>query len=204
MPDVLFPKRLHCTGCLRPETACICRWRTPVPHEVEVLILQHPLEVDNPKGSARLLHLCLPRSRLVAGEVFPPEVLTAPFDAGAAAGSPPQLLLLYPAATAAAPCTPVPAPEGARLRMVVIDGTWRKSRKMLHLNPALQHLPRLSLQGMPPSAYGIRRAHGPDQLSTLEAACYALARLECNAEKFQPVLDGFHGFVAQQRSYRPG
>lgn len=39
-------------------------------HQVEMLILQHPLEVHNAKGSARLLHLSLPRSGLVTGQVF--------------------------------------------------------------------------------------------------------------------------------------
>ena len=62
-------KRLACVTCLRPQSACICQWITPVAHEVEVLILQHPLEAHNAKGSARLLHLCLPHSQLVTGEV---------------------------------------------------------------------------------------------------------------------------------------
>jgi DTW domain-containing protein YfiP len=34
----------------------------------EVLILQHPLEVHEAKGTARLLHLSLPHSRMVTGE----------------------------------------------------------------------------------------------------------------------------------------
>jgi DTW domain-containing protein YfiP len=89
------------------------------------------------------------------------------------------------------------------LRLVVLDGTWRKSRKMLHLNPVLQSLPRLSLQGLPPSSYRIRKAHRPSQLSTLEATCLALMQLEGDAEKFQALLTAFDGFVAQQMSYRP-
>jgi len=92
----------------------------------------------------------------------------------------------------------------------VLDGTWRKSRKMLYLSPPLQQLPRLSLQGLPPSRYSIRKAHRPGQLSTLEATCAALAQLEGHAEKFQPLLTAFDGFVAQQMDWsapafsRPG
>ena len=63
-------RRLGLHDCLRPQSACICQWITPVAHEVEVLIPQHPLEVDNARGSARLPHLSLPHSRLVTGEVF--------------------------------------------------------------------------------------------------------------------------------------
>ena len=205
-------KRLACTTCLRPQSACICRWVAPVAHPVEVLILQHPLEVSNPKGSARLLHLSLPRSRLVIGEVFDnlPALLNAPLDAGDAAAAPPQVLLLYPdtpndqAPELAPPPALAPAllQGPARLRLVVLDGTWRKSRKMLYANPALQQLPRLALQDMPASNYLIRKAHRPDQLSTLEATCAALARLHGGTEPFGPLLAAFDGFVAQQTAYR--
>ena len=57
----------------------------PVAHQLEVLILQHPLEATNPKGSARLLHLCLPGSRLYIGESWRADALHAmlngPLDA---------------------------------------------------------------------------------------------------------------------------
>ena len=84
----------------------------------------------------------------------------------------------------------------------MLDGTWRKSRKMLHGNPLLQQLPRLSLQGLPASHYLIRKAHRPDQLSTLEATCAALAQLESSVETFLPLLTAFDGFVAQQLGSR--
>lgn len=200
--EALVKRRQRCAACLRPQNACICAWAAPVAHEVEVLILQHPLEADNPKGSARLLHLCLPHSRLLTGEVFAEDTLLA--------SEPRQTLLLYPdmpqdraLGIAAPPVLPAEAlREPGNLRLVVLDGTWRKSRKMLHLNPALQHLPRLSLQGLPPSRYRIRKAHQVDQLSTLEATCAALMQLESDAEKFQPLLTTFDGFVAQQLAYR--
>ena len=66
----LSTSRPRCPACLRPHSACICRWATPVAHRTEVLILQHPLEVHEAKGTARLLHLSLPHSRMVTGERF--------------------------------------------------------------------------------------------------------------------------------------
>ena len=92
--------------------------------------------------------------------------------------------------------------DPSRLRLIVLDGSWRTSRKMLYRNPQLQQLPRLSLQDMPASHYLIRKAHRPDQLSTLEATCAALMQLESSAEQFQPLLTAFDGFVAQQLGYR--
>lgn len=193
MSAALAP-RPKCTACLRPLSGCICRWVAPTAHAVEVLVLQHPLEVHQAKGSARLLHLSLAHCRLVVGEAF--AVPVWPVDGK-------HTLLLYPDSLQdTAPdlrVSPQLPPEWlqaqSRLRLVVLDGTWRKSRKMLYQSPPLQQLPRLALRNLPPSHYRIRKAHGPDQLSTLEATCYALSQLEGDAERFQPLLDAFDGFV---------
>ncbi|RZI40321.1 DTW domain-containing protein [Herbaspirillum sp. HC18] len=202
-------KRLVCSRCLRPQRTCICQWSTPTAHEVEVLILQHPLEAKHAKGSARLLHLSLPNSRLLVGEVFEEQelqtLLHVPFAPGAQRK---QAILLYPdtpdGTGMAQPATPVDAAcaEPGTLRLVVLDGTWRKSRKMLYANPLLQSLPRLALRDAPTSQYLIRKAHGAHQLSTLEATCYALMQLERDCARYAPLLDAFNGFVAQQLAYR--
>ena len=214
MPSATPLQRLSCPVCLRPQSACICQWITPVAHRVEVVLLQHPLEVGHAKGSARLLHLSLPHSALVVGEVFAEEALqaliSAPLLSQAAANTPKQTILLYPDSpqdkALGLPAPPALAPgrlrDPSRLRLIVLDGTWRKSRKMLYLNPLLHQLPRLALQGMPASRYRIRKAHQPDQLSTLEAVCAALAQLEGKAEPFAPLLAAFDGFVTQQCGYR--
>jgi DTW domain-containing protein YfiP len=200
-PVILAPiagKRPVCARCLRPESACICAWVVAVPQAIEVLILQHRLEVNNPKGSARLLHLCLSGSQLVIGETFAESQLQ-----NLLAGK--NNLLLYPetpefvAGIAAPPLfDPAWTVQPERLRLVVLDGTWRKSRKMLYQNRLLQALPRLALRATPPSHYLIRKAHAPDQLSTLEATCYALTQLNDEDRCLQPLIAAFDGFVAQQ------
>ena len=216
------PRRVACPRCLRPQSACICQWIRPTAHQAEVLILQHPLEVQEAKGTARLLHLSLARSRLVTGEQFDPAelraLLTGPLEsleAGTAqanaAAAPRQAILLYPDMpqdrALGLPAPPALAAEvlqnPARLRLVVLDGTWRKSRKMLHLNPQLQQLARLALKQLPASRYRIRKARQLHQLSTLEASCAALAQLESNAEPFEPLLAAFDGWVAQLLQARP-
>jgi len=198
---------------MRPQTACICRWVTTTRNQAEVLILQHPLEVHHAKGSARLLHLSLQRSQLHTGEVFAEQelrtMLQQPLAQGQhdqPAGSP-VAVLLYPDSPGMPPPPPLdPAAlrEPARLRLVVLDGTWRKSRKMLYQNPLLQQLPRLPLHDAPASRYRIRQAHQAGQLSTLEAACHALMAIERAEEKYQALLQAFDGFVAQQLGYRDG
>ena len=193
--------RAVCAHCARPLVTCICGWVRPIHGKVEVLILQHPLEVGQAKGSARLLHLCLAGSRLVTGETFDEATLAAllfaPMDGRAA--SP---LLLYPATPGACMATTAAAPAATRL--VVLDATWRKSRKMLMANPLLQSLPRLALADLPPSRYRIRKAHAPHQLSTLEASAYALMQLDGEATPYGGLIAAFDDFVAQQMALAAG
>ena len=199
-------RRSLCAQCHRPVTSCICHWVHPVSNLPELLILQHPLEVHNAKGSARLLDLCLQQSSMLEGEQFEPASLHNLLHADGK-----QALLLYPSTSnSEAVDLQYQATEFVlsgqvleSVRLVVIDATWRKSRKMLYLHPALQQLPRLSLQNMPASHYRIRKAHAVDQLSTLEAACYALMQLEQDEEKYLPLLQAFDGFVGQQMAFRP-
>ncbi|MBY0243472.1 MAG: DTW domain-containing protein [Burkholderiaceae bacterium] len=206
-PDlsVAGARRARCAACLRPPTTCICHWATPVASAAAVLILQHPMECHHAKNSARLLHLCLPGSVIAVGETFDDAALAALL------AGPRRPVLLYPDTSGVATsgvATPPFDPAWGRapeaLLLVVLDATWRKSRKMLYLNPALQRLPRLPLRDMPASHYRIRKAHAPDQLSTLEAVAYALGQIEHDEAKYAPLIAAFDGFVAQQAGYVPG
>ena len=169
--------RPRCPQCQRALRTCICVLAQPVHSDVQVLILQHPMEVREAKGTARLLHQCLgAASRIEVSEALDrptlQALLHAPWHPGDAAR---QALLLYPAGDAAAMPTPPPAPHS--LRLVAIDGTWRKSRKMLYANPLLQALPRLALDTDGTGQYRIRKAQRAGQLSTMEATTAALAQL---------------------------
>jgi len=188
-----------CATCLRAQSACICGWIRPVEAQAELLILQHPLEVGNAKNSARLLHLCVRGSSMVVGEAFDGAELDGLLRAH---GRTPVLLYPDTAGDQLLPTPPLmPALPATSLRLVLLDATWRKSRKMLYLNPALQRLPRLALQEVAPSNYRIRKAHAQHQLSSLEAAARALGQLEGSTEGLGPLFDAFDGFVTQQASY---
>lgn len=198
--------RARCELCRRPERTCFCRWITAINNCAELVILQHPLEVNNAKNTARLLHLSLHNSQLHVGEIFAHDFLHELLKRDGKTN-----LLLYPAtpeARAMGLALPPPAPDpGAvapeQIRLLALDGTWRKSRKLLYLNPLLQQLPRLSLVDCPASAYLIRKAQGKDELSTLEASCYALQQLEAGRVDYQPLLNAFDGFIAGQSAFVP-
>ena len=167
-----------CARCERPASTCFCAaLPAPLPHAIELLILQHPAEAGHAKNTAAFLALGLQSVRLLRGEVFDPAL--------GAAGT----ALLYPGDDAGAPGVPPPR------RLVLLDGTWRQSRRLLAANPWLAALPRLSLPAGP-SRYAIRRAHRPGQWSTVEAGLQALAHLEGAPERFAPLWAAFDGFVA--------
>ena len=207
-------RRPTCPRCSRPLRTCLCAWVRPTANRTKVLILQHPLEAGQAKGSAALLHLSLAHSQLEVGEHFDEAALQQWL------GPPGQAVLLYPATPLP---LPVPRSPGATLAagpqhrapiaaaevpprcLVVLDATWRKSRKLLHCNPVLGTLPRLSLQAPPPSLYApLRKAQQPQhQRSTLEATALALQQLEGDVARYQPLLAAFEGFVAAQGEFAP-
>ena len=193
--------RPTCPRCARPLAGCLCRWITPTANQVSLLVLQHPMEVGQAKGSARLLQLSLRCCQMEAGETFDARALAGWLQAPTATG-PARSLLLYPPSPHSPPSPSFPAAmtlpgsAAAAVRLVLLDGTWRKTRKMLALNPVLQALPRWALAAPPPSRYTIRQAQAPDQRSTLEAACLALGELESHAERYAPLLAAFDGWVA--------
>lgn len=190
----MVSKRLNCANCLRPKINCICHLISIVNTDIEVLILQHPLEVFETKGTARLLHLSLTHSRIVIGEVFDDNIFV----------SIKNTLLLYPTkpedhslGIAAPPALDTTWLNNLNnIRLIIIDGTWRKSRKILCKNPYLQTLPRLKLDDLPAGQYTIRKAQKPHQLSTMEAASAALAQLEGDLVKYAPLNHAFSAFNA--------
>jgi len=147
----------------------------PLAHRTELLILQHPAEAGHAKNTTAFLTLGLQSARLLRGEAFD------------AACAPPGTALVYPGGGDA------PGPAHVQ-RLILLDGTWRQSRRLLSANPWLAALPRLSLPKQP-SRYAIRRAHRPVQLSTLEAGLHALALLEGDPKRFEPLWAAFDAFV---------
>lgn len=170
--------RAVCARCERPAVTCLCATLpAPVAVFTELLILQHPAEAGHAKNTTAFLTLGLaPAARLLRGEVFDAALAT------------PGTALLYPGEGALA------APADVS-RLILLDGNWRQSRRLLAANPWLAGLPRLALPGSLPSRYAIRRAHRPGQLSTLEAGLHVLARLEGGAERFGPLWAAFDTFV---------
>ena len=185
-------RRPTCPRCALPLRTCVCSLVTPVHNELDVLVLQHPDEVDQAKGSLRLLRLSLARCRVAVGETFEPAALRELLGVDVSGSA-----RLYPAERAAHATAALPAAPPRRL--VVLDGPWRKSLRMLCENPLLQSLPRWSVAPSDAGRYGaLRKAPRRGQLSTLEATCAALAAIEGAPARYAPLLDAFGRFVAER------
>ena len=182
--------RAQCSRCLRPQTHCLCALIPQLDSRTRVLLLQHPSEVGHALNTARLADLGLLNAELRVGEVF--EDLATLLN-------PPgyQARLLFPGEDAQLIGTAEPSDESLPWLLVVPDGTWRKARKLLHLNPLLAQLPRVTLPEGAVSRYRLRKAPGPGALSTLEAIVQALEILE-TPTSFTPLLRPFEALIEGQ------
>jgi len=180
--------RPQCPRCLRPQTHCLCPLIPSLDSRTRVLLLQHPSEVNHALNTARLAALGLNNAELIVGEVFEdlPRLLNRPGY---------RARLLFPADDAQ-PMQAYAASDEPLL-LVVPDGTWRKARKMLHLNPLLAALPRVTLAEGGVSRYRLRKAPEPGALSTIEAIVQALQTLEAPAS-FEPLLKPFEALIEGQ------
>ena len=180
--------RIHCPRCQRPEAHCLCPLIPSLDSRTRVLVLQHPSEVNHALNTARLAALGLTNADLIVGEVFAdlPALLNQPGY---------QARLLFPGEDAQ-PLQGYGA-DDQPLLLVVPDGTWRKARKLLHLNPLLATLPRVSLAQGGVSRYRLRKAPGPGALSTVEAIAQALQVLEAPI-CFEPLLKPFEALIEGQ------
>ncbi|QKI88660.1 tRNA-uridine aminocarboxypropyltransferase [Thiomicrorhabdus xiamenensis] len=181
--------RTICQGCVRPVNACWCHCSREVGNRIEIGILQHPDEAKQAKSTVPLLVKSLNWVQLWKGEtVAQALVCTESLKDGAmeldqwlANGK--RTYLLYPKTEEDLPTLPVVTAESLRpslqnSQILVLDGTWRKTYKMLMLNPQLQSLPRITIQPGSASQYFIRKQKNSDSLSTLEAVGELLGQLQ--------------------------
>jgi DTW domain-containing protein YfiP len=154
-----------------------------------VLLLQHPSERRHSLNTARLAALGLVNAQMEIGEDFPDLPLWLDGH---------ESWLLFPGPEAITVDQLSPALTGEEKRLLVIpDGTWRKARLLLHANPLLAALPRLTLPPGPPSRYRVRKAPAPEALSTVEAVVAALNVLEAPA-RFDALLAPFEALIEGQ------
>ena len=159
---------------------------------LELIIWQDPTEAKHKLSTAPLLNLSITNSRLlVADELTPEQVFGSDNLVGCA--------LLYPLDQGAV----VTAEHKAEVqKLLILDGTWRKVRRLLHLNPWLEQLPYIALHPEYQSQYRIRKSPREDGLSTIEAGVAALSWLD-QQQDYLPVLNVLEKMVSLQEQLTP-
>lgn len=233
MTDPLIMTRVLCKQCQRPNIACICKFISKVDNLTSVLVLQHPSEVKQTKGTVALLSRSLNNCQVLVGEDFShvDELNTMIANH--------QALLLYPSEKSSVlslnnngfsntySCHDKKSQQPRLL--IILDGTWKKAYRMFMLSSNLQKLEQVCLPDELANSgqYLIRKVAKRNALSSLEACCFALALIEgelteaelvekkseetesistsqaVNCGLYQNLLDNFAQFNQFQLSFRP-
>ena len=160
----------RCKRCWIREPFCICSELPSVSTRTEVVVVRHLRESWKSTNTTRIAALALPGLKCMEyGEDSQParELLSAMELEGTA--------LLFPAEPT------VPWREAAVRRLVVLDGTWRQTRRMFRKLPLLEAMPRLKLPPKSGRVLRLRAASFEEGRSTLEAIADALELLEGEA-----------------------
>jgi len=203
-----------CPDCLKPQALCVCAGIEPFANRVELLILQHPQEQDRELGTARLAVRHFQKARLVIGLSWPnlAKLVGRPAD-------PKRWGVLY---LGPAKLSPEAQARGiavldrkgealadqdqtlAELEgIILLDGSWSQAKALWWRNAWMLKVRRLVLDTGKPSRYGrLRKEPRRDSVSTLEAAAFALARLEHKPEIETRLLASFDAMLRKYREAR--
>jgi DTW domain-containing protein YfiP len=182
----------RCQRCLVLSDFCMCELIGPaVESQPQILIVRHQWEAFKSTGTARVAGLALSNLRMLDMAAENPEPVRAELRGLERAW------LLYPG-----------GPSEQRIQerpqtLVVLDGTWRQTRKMLRRLPELSRLPRLSLAAAPldEPRDRLRAPPMPGARSTLESIADALLQLG-SSESGRRLLDLHQVFVERTRRAR--
>jgi len=170
----------------------------------QLLVIQHPDEASHALNTARLLVPGLVNAHLLITESLQEHPawmrrLQDPRWRNELLFPGEQAQVLLPAAADLRP-----------RRLVLLDGTWRKARKLVYLNPVLQSMAQVCLPAGLVSRYRLRKVPQAGALSTIEAGAEALSVLHPGFDKhallapFEALIEGqirAMGLARYQQNY---
>jgi len=143
---------------------CLCGALPCFDTQTEIVVVRHDDEIRKATATARIAALALPRLALVGYGDQPhlADEALSPLVAGEGT------CLVYPAEPRSE------WPETPPRRLVFLDATWRRSRRMARRLTSLAPLPRLWLPAKTEPVLRLRQSALPEGRSTLEAIADAL------------------------------
>lgn len=192
--------RTYCSLCQRPQVSCICHLIYPTKNNVHVVVLQHPSEEKQSKGTVKLLSQSLASCQVLIAEDFTNH--TAFLDVLQKYHN--HIALLYPSEHAE---VIEKNDDKSSLKnincIILLDGTWKKAYRIYMMNKVLQEMPHRLLPDDITGQYHIRKTKKQGALSTLEACCHGLAIMENDIEKYTGLLDQFIRFNQMHLAFVP-
>ncbi|WP_284191839.1 tRNA-uridine aminocarboxypropyltransferase [Vibrio zhanjiangensis] len=189
----------YCFKCGKSTKACICQWIRSLSSNVELIILQHPTEAKKPMGTAKILQLSLTGCYLFQGEDFTQhEKLNHLLSDDAY-----RHFILYPSDESfSLTLVKETLHNQKKVRILLLDGTWKKAYKIWKLSKNLKSLPIVHLPKNLKGNYRIRKAPSDNSLSTVEAGYHVLSLLEPE-RNFSSLLDTFNHMIDFQIKNMP-
>ncbi|MDF1642757.1 MAG: DTW domain-containing protein [Pseudomonadales bacterium] len=182
-------KRPTCQTCQRALSVCLCPHIQHVDNLWPIRILQHANEKKHAIGTAKIAQLSLKNCETYLYQPIDPG---STFEQWLKKENP---VLIYPGEHAEG----LDALNNQNPRtLLLLDASWRKSRRMLHESPQLEQLQRVCIQPSKPSSYTIRKVPSTTSLSTLEAIVEILSELENDQNKYQPLLNTMDWMINKQ------
>lgn len=158
----------RCSTCWIRLEYCLCADVKPVAHQTEVVLVRHEREAYKSTGTARIASLGLEHCSVIdfGDDASQADAALQQVSEGAC--------VLFPSEDASS--TPPPM-----RRLIVLDGTWRQTRRMMKKLPSLDGVPKWKLPDKLASPLRLRESPDAFARSTLEAIADALAALEGEA-----------------------
>ena len=190
-----MPRKL-CESCGRPQNVCLCEELVSVASPCRVVILQHPSELKQPLATVPILKLCLQPLDIFVGEDFSEHV-----ELHALLARHKNIRVLYPDVDAVewsldSRTQKVASSDNVDL-LLVIDGTWRKAKRIWLSNPFLHGLDCVKLTGGAEGQYQVRSTTVEGGISTLEAVAQACNYLS-QSNEFDELYRPFKAMINMQ------
>ncbi|MDD4974236.1 MAG: DTW domain-containing protein [Bacteriovorax sp.] len=168
-------KREVCPRCEYILARCLCHTLKPIDNTTQIIVLQHPSETGHALNTVHLMKKSFLKMDLFIGEDFSDhlELNSIIRDHKETIG------LIFPGGNS----TVLNSLSSKKItHLILIDGTWKKARKIYLLSKNLHQLQTHSLGPTKPGQYKIRSSTFEDGLSTLEATVCALGCVEKNLD----------------------
>lgn len=158
---------------------------------VKIVILQHPSEQKHPLATVPILKACLSELDVHVGTQFNPKAFSE-LNLN-------KCRVLFPADEASEwSAEGEPSLDASEIEaLFVLDGTWRKAKRIWFENTWLQQIPAVSLQAKSRSDYRIRSTSIEGGLSTLESVVLA-SNILAHTQDYNVLLKPFKEMVDMQ------